>query len=86
MHDLMFANQSSLDNEGLAGLVEKVGLNVEKFKECMGSNKYAAYIDKDMVQGKEVGVKSTPTFFINGRMIHGAQSMNVFEEEIRKHL
>ena len=86
MHDLMFQQQSSLDKESLKALVVKIGLDVKKFEACTKENKFSAYIDKDIEQGKGVGIRSTPTFFVNGRIINGAQSFEVFEEEIKHHL
>ena len=39
-----------------------------------------------MEEGKKVGVKSTPTFFINGKMILGAQKMDIFTQLIEQEL
>ena len=86
LHDLMFAQQSDLGSNALSGLAKKAGLDMKKFEQCMKANKYAAHVEKDLAQGKEIGVRSTPTFFINGRIISGAQPLEVFEEEIRRHL
>ena len=85
-HDLMFENQSSLDEDGLVKLAKKLKLEMKKFKECMDTKKYAEYVEKNIAEGKKVGVKSTPTFFINGRIVNGVQPLEVFEEEIRSHL
>ena len=85
-HDLMFENQSSLDQDGLVKLAKKLKLKMKKFKECVDIKKYAQYVEKNIAEGKEAGVKSTPTFFINGRILHGVRPLEVFEEEIRNHL
>ena len=86
LHDLMFEQQSLLDPEGIKGFAKKINLDIDKFEKCIKSGKYAPYVEKNIAEGKKIGVKSTPTFFINGRIINGAQSLEVFEEEIRQYL
>ncbi|WPU64520.1 DsbA family protein [Peredibacter starrii] len=86
MHDEMFANQDSLDAEGLKKTAKKIGLKSEAFEKCLSENKFLAQVKADMEQGKNVKVKSTPTFFINGQLINGAQPMDVFAEIIDEEL
>lgn len=86
MHDTLFDNQQELDDAGLEKHALKIGVDVNIFKDCMKSGRYLSKIDRDIAEGKSVGVKSTPTFFVNGRIISGAQPFSVFEEEINKHL
>lgn len=81
-HDEMFANQDSLDAEGLKKMAKKVGLKADAFEKCLGENKYLAQVKADMEEGRKVKVKSTPTFFINGKLINGAQPLDVFSEII----
>lgn len=83
MHDAMFANQSNLQIEGLKDLASKAGVkNIDGFMDCLTSGKFKARVDADMEQGKALGVKSTPTFFVNGQMVMGAQPLEVFSEII----
>lgn len=86
MHDELFDNQQELTTEGIEKMAGKMGIDMAKFKECVSKGEFMAYIDKNIEEGKKVGVKSTPTFFVNGRIISGAQGIEVFEEEIAKHL
>lgn len=86
MHDEMFASQDSLDAEGLKKTAKKIGLKSEAFEKCLSENKYLSQVKADMEQGKNVKVKSTPTFFINGQLINGAQPMDVFAEIIDEEL
>lgn len=86
MHDLMFQQQSALDKKSLKALAEKIGLDGKRFEECIQQNKFEAHIDQDIKHAKEVGIRSTPTFFVNGRIISGAQPLEVFEKEIKRHL
>jgi len=86
MHDRMFADQTKLSKEELANTAKKIGVNEKEFNDCFTSNKFMSMINSDMEQGKDLGVKSTPTFFINGKLIQGAQPLEVFEEIIEEEL
>lgn len=86
LHDQMFAHQSELDASGIEKLGKKAGLNVDKLKTCISSNKHQKQVEKDIEDGKGVGVKSTPTFFVNGQLVSGAQPVEVFSELIDQEL
>lgn len=87
MHDEMFANQeTALDPEGLKKTAKKIGLKMDVFEKCLSENKYLAQVKADMEEGRKVGVKSTPTFYINGQLISGAQPLEVFSEIIDEEL
>lgn len=82
MHDAMFADQSKLDKDNLIATAKKAGVKEAEFKACLEAGKYKAKIDADVAQGSTLGIKSTPTFFINGKLISGAQPLEVFTEVI----
>ena len=86
MHDEMFLGQDSLDPEGLKKTGKKIGLKMDQFEKCLSENKYLAQVKADMEDGRKAKVKSTPTFFINGQLINGAQPMEVFSEIIDEEL
>jgi protein-disulfide isomerase len=81
-HDAMFADQSKLTPEDLKADAKNLGLDTKAFDACFDSNKYDAQIHKDMSQGTSLGVTATPTFYINGRQILGAQPPDRFDEVI----
>lgn len=85
MHDGMFAAQDALDLDSLKKLAKKLGAKPE-FDACLDSNKYLAKVKADMEEGKALKVKSTPTFFVNGQMINGAQPIEAFSEIIDEEL
>ena len=85
-HDLAFKNQDKLDTASLEKYAKDAGVNVDKFKECFNSKKYVAAIEKDMQYGEKLGVRSTPTFFINGQLISGAVPIEQFSEIIDEEL
>lgn len=80
-HDKVFASED-LSNERLKSLAGEVGLDQAKFDACLASEPFAAAIDKDAADGGEAGVNGTPAFFINGRMLSGAQPFEKFKEVI----
>jgi protein-disulfide isomerase len=57
-----------------------------KYKACTEDPAVAAEIKDSIKQGEAVGVSGTPAFFINGRMLSGAQPMSAFEEVIQQEL
>jgi protein-disulfide isomerase len=88
MHDKLFANQRALDRASLERYAEELKLNMPKFKAALDSNKYEQQITTDMAEASNVGVNGTPTFFINGRSLVGAQPVDAFkriiDEELKK--
>ncbi|MDD4976523.1 MAG: thioredoxin domain-containing protein [Bacteriovorax sp.] len=86
MHDAMFADQSKLDKDNLIASAKKIGVKEAEFKTCLEATKFKAVIDADMAQGQKLGIKSTPTFFINGKLVSGAQPVEVFSEVIDEEL
>ena len=53
-------------------------MNIQSFESCFNSGKYKAAVEKDIEEGKRLGVTGTPAFFINGRLISGAQPLDAF--------
>jgi protein-disulfide isomerase len=80
-HDKLFSS-SDLSDAKLKSLAGEVGLDQAKFDECFAKKQFKADIDKDMADASSVGVSGTPAFFINGRMLSGAQPFEKFKEII----
>jgi len=85
-HDVLFKNQEKLDDASLESHAKAAGADVAKFKECYASKKYADFVAKDLAYGESLGVKSTPTFFVNGQLIAGAVPIEQFAEIIDEEL
>lgn len=81
-HDAIFADQAKLGAADLKATAKKIGLNTKEFTACFDKKKYDAEIRKDQEQGTSLGVTGTPTFFINGRQLVGAQPLPKFAEII----
>ena len=85
-HDLLFKNQDKLDEAGLTKFAKEAGADPAKFTECFKAKKFAQAVQADMDYGEKVGVKSTPTFFVNGQLINGALPVENFSEIIDEEL
>lgn len=82
MHDKLFANRSAMSRADLEKYAAEIGLDVEKFKAALDSNKHEAAIKADQELAAKVGARGTPAFFINGRNLRGAQPVDKFKEII----
>ncbi len=93
MHDRLFANQRALGVAQLALHAQALGLDSQKFGQCLESGKYTAGIRKDLEDGQQAGVRGTPTFFLGvsdaktgqiraAKMIVGSQPYARFKEAI----
>lgn len=85
-HDLAFKNQEKLEKVSLEKYAKDSGADVKKFTECLDGKKFADYVQKDLEYGEKMGVKSTPTFFVNGQMLSGALPIESFSEIIDEEL
>jgi len=85
-HDTLFANQHALTDDDLIKYAGNVGMNADDFKACLTSNKHQADVDADASDGEKVGMSGTPGFYINGRMLSGAQPIEAFSEIIDQEL
>lgn len=86
MHDKIFENQNALDVTSLKQYAKDLGLDTTKFDSCLDSGKYADEVQRDFTDGQSYGVSGTPTFFINGIEVVGAQPYNTFEQIIEQEL
>ncbi|KKT28625.1 MAG: DSBA oxidoreductase [Candidatus Yanofskybacteria bacterium GW2011_GWA1_44_21] len=92
-HDTAFAEQAKQGNGTISFGVKEVkkwaataGLNMTEFNSCFDSGKYREEVAKDFADGGKAGVSGTPTFFINGTRIVGAQPYEVFKSTIDREL
>ncbi|MEK6928718.1 MAG: thioredoxin domain-containing protein [Nanoarchaeota archaeon] len=86
MHDKLFENQKSLSLENYEKWAKEIGADEEKFDTCLTSGKFASAVQADLKYGQTFGVKGTPSFFINGRFLEGAQPYPVIQKVIDEEL
>jgi len=73
MHHALF-NAADLSDQGLATVAGTVGLNLEQFRTAIAEEALLEEVEADKVEGQELGVDRTPTFFINGKRYYGLVS------------
>ncbi len=71
---LLFTNQDDLPTADLESFAQQAGLDVATYRACVDSPEALAAVEKDVQDGLDAGVESTPTLFINGRLIKGGFS------------
>jgi protein-disulfide isomerase len=82
-HDLLFVAQPAFSREELLGYSTRLGLNRAEFAACLEAGRYRAAVSNDMSEGLSLGVRGTPTFFVNGRRLVGSQPFEVFREAVQ---
>ena len=86
LHDKMFANQSALERDSLVQYAVDLKLDKNAFETCLDSHEIRMKVEVDLQQGKDLGVRSTPTFYVNGMPVQGNQKLDVFVELIDEQL
>ena len=85
LYEGLFAQQGEITKENLPAKVEEIataaGLDVPKLKDCMQGRKSLDAVKADQAEAAAVGVSGTPTFFVNGRRVQGADA-NAFKQAI----
>lgn len=86
-HDLLFArqageNQGAFTEDKLIGFAKELGFDMTKFEPCLKNDQTLSRVQADVQEGQEAGVRGTPTFFINGIPLVGAQPIEAFKTAI----
>jgi protein-disulfide isomerase len=86
-HDVLFANQGTTDpnkysKRRLEAYAEVVGLDMDQFNQCLSERSHRDDVQQIRAEAASEGVDTTPTFFINGKLLLGAQGLEVFQQEI----
>jgi len=82
MHDMLFENGVTGGVTTFKGYAKSLGLDTAKFDKCLDSGAMTKEIAKDVADAQAVGVQGTPAFYINGKLISGAQPYSVFKTAI----
>jgi protein-disulfide isomerase len=84
-HDRLFAT-ADLSVTQLGTLADEVGLDRAKFDECLATDTFVPAIDRDLADANNLGIDGTPVFYVNGRLLDGAQPFEKFKEVIDEEL
>ena len=82
MHDTLFENQQALGREQLESYAQQQGLDMARFRRALDEHTHQATIEADQTLARSLGASGTPSFFINGRNLRGAQPFEAFQQVI----
>ena len=85
-HDRLFKEQPRFQRDALLAYASDLGLDRERFTRCLDSHTEAAAVRASRDEGRALGVRSTPTFMVNGSPLVGAQPVDAFREAINEAL
>jgi protein-disulfide isomerase len=81
-HDRLFAAQPAFERDDLIRYAGDVGLDRAVFTTCLDGRRFASAVEADVAQARSLGIRSTPTFLINGRPLVGAHPVETFRSAI----
>ena len=84
-HDLLFQNEE-LDKEQLKQYARDLSLDQARFNTCLDSGQEAAAVQKDVEEGKALGIAQTPGFFVNGHFFNGAVPYATLRDLVQQQL
>jgi protein-disulfide isomerase len=87
-HDKLFVNlgQALFTEANLKRFAREVALNVDQFGGCLSSAKFKEKIERETATATYLGGRGTPLFFINQRLLPGAQPYSLFQKVIEEEL
>ncbi len=85
-HDILYDNAPKASLDDLKAYAKQLGLRMTEFESCLTSGKYQAAVQADVDDGQRLGITGTPTFYINGRLLSGAQPLASFASLIDEEL
>ena len=77
-YDTLFTESPKLAPDDLKRYAAQAGIDVKKFDDCLSGGVHKTALQKDIDEGTRLGVSGTPAFFINGRLLTGAQPLEAF--------
>ncbi len=81
-HDLLFDGGLTLSRTTYETYASQIGLNMDSFRQCLDDQRYASEVEGDLQYAENLGVQATPTFFVNGIAVVGAQPFEIFKNLI----
>jgi protein-disulfide isomerase len=84
-HDLLFKNYNQLSDQKIQEIAQKVGLNMEEYEKKKNDPAIEQKVNQDFSDGRQAGVRGTPTIFINGIRLKD-RSLEGFQAAIERQL
>ena len=87
MHDFLFELQRQpLDEELLRGVVLRLGLDADRYSLDLRSDASVEEVEADLAAAEQMGIRGTPAYLVNGRLLEGTQPFGVFRQLIEAEL
>ncbi|HHH41140.1 MAG TPA: hypothetical protein ENK56_03960 [Chloroflexi bacterium] len=86
-YDKLFEEQSgenvgTFSKENLKRFAAELGLDTERFNQCLDSGRYQTKVQQELIEGRQKGVRGTPTLFVNGQLIERGGDYQVLRAAI----
>lgn len=85
-NELLYSMSNDLNISGYQAYADQLELDMDSFNECLESGRYNSEVMADFEYAANLGVSSTPTFFVNGIPVVGAQPFEAFAQLINQEL
>jgi protein-disulfide isomerase/rhodanese-related sulfurtransferase len=82
----LYAEQADLSEDALKRYARELGLDQSRFSQCLDSGETASRVNQDLADGRALGVRATPTFFIGSRMIEGPMEFGQLSQLVEQEL
>jgi protein-disulfide isomerase len=86
MHARLFGVRGRVDRAAVEALAREVGLDMIRFRGDLDAGTFHDVVARDVQDAVTIGVSGTPTFFVNGRPVHGSQPLKVFVDTVGEEL
>ena len=83
---MLYSDEYGFGEEAYVKYAQDLELDIPGFEECIEEGRYSDEVQADYEFASSIGVRSTPTFFLNGIAVVGAQPFEVFQDIIEKEL
>ena len=88
LHDWLFANKNNISRDTMVAQAEALAMDVEAFGACIDARTHQARVQADAAEAGSFGIRGTPGFVVNGRVVTGAQPLEAFieimDDELRR--
>jgi protein-disulfide isomerase len=88
LHDWLFANKNNISRDTLSEQATALSLELDAFNECIDQGTYRQQVEDETREANSFGIRGTPGFVINGRVLTGAQPLDQFiaviDDELRR--
>ena len=85
-HDLLYLSVPDFSRDDLIRYAGRLNLDRDAFATCIDTRRLRKDVHADVVEGRAIGVRGTPTFLVNGALLVGAQPIEAFRQAIREAL